>query len=174
MNTALLLIDYQNDYFPEGKYPLWNTKGLVAHTLKLIDYAKENEFKIFFVQHISPVDAPFFCENSYGAEIHIAFKAALETSIVIQKRYTSSFRHTNLKQHLNTFCIDRILLAGAMTQNCVGHTAIAPEAKQYNPIVIGDCCTSSDPIIHKVGLNTISQYSVPILSLNGFIDNTPF
>ena len=25
MNKALLVIDLQNDYFPNGRFPLWNT-----------------------------------------------------------------------------------------------------------------------------------------------------
>lgn len=27
--TALLVIDIQNDYFPDGKFPLWNTDKIL-------------------------------------------------------------------------------------------------------------------------------------------------
>jgi nicotinamidase-related amidase len=32
MSKALLVIDVQNDYFPEGKFPLWNT-----HTIEVLN-----------------------------------------------------------------------------------------------------------------------------------------
>ena len=31
MKKALLLIDLQNDYFPGGKFPLWNTEATLDH-----------------------------------------------------------------------------------------------------------------------------------------------
>ena len=30
MSKALLVIDPQNDYFPEGAFPLWNAEGVLA------------------------------------------------------------------------------------------------------------------------------------------------
>ena len=29
MSKTLLVIDIQNDYFPEGKFPLWNTAAIL-------------------------------------------------------------------------------------------------------------------------------------------------
>ncbi len=41
MKTAVLLIDLQNDYFPDGKFPLWNTDVTLANTL-VISRAEES------------------------------------------------------------------------------------------------------------------------------------
>ena len=39
MTKALLAIDLQNDYFPEGKFPLWNTDNVLENIERAIDKA---------------------------------------------------------------------------------------------------------------------------------------
>ncbi|MGL4868301.1 MAG: hypothetical protein ACRC4S_06610 [Cetobacterium sp.] len=41
MKKALLIIDLQNDYFPEGKFPLWNTETTLNNILETIKICKE-------------------------------------------------------------------------------------------------------------------------------------
>ena len=53
MNTALLLIDLQNDYFPQGKFPLWNTEETLSNVLNLIDKAQKKGDLIVHAQHIA-------------------------------------------------------------------------------------------------------------------------
>jgi len=48
--------------------------------------------------------------------------------------------NSNLKQALNKYNIDEILLCGMMTQNCVTHTAISRKAEKYKVLIIEDCC----------------------------------
>ena len=40
MKKALLLIDLQNDYFPGGKYPLWNTDATLNNIVRAIRAAQ--------------------------------------------------------------------------------------------------------------------------------------
>ena len=37
MTKALLVIDLQNDYFPGGKFPLWNTEAVLQNIERAIE-----------------------------------------------------------------------------------------------------------------------------------------
>ena len=43
-----------------------------------------------------------------------------------------------------------------MTQNCVTHTAISKSAEKYNVVILPDCCTTVDEMIHKIALHALS------------------
>lgn len=52
-NSALLVIDIQNDYFPNGRFPLWNTDATLDNIKQLMARAKAQDIPIFLVQHVS-------------------------------------------------------------------------------------------------------------------------
>jgi nicotinamidase-related amidase len=39
VTKALPVIDLQNDYFPGGKFPLWNTDAVLQHVERAIENA---------------------------------------------------------------------------------------------------------------------------------------
>jgi len=56
MNTskkALIVIDPQNDYFPGGAFPLWNTDGTLANILEAIARAGQAGIPVILVQHVA-------------------------------------------------------------------------------------------------------------------------
>ena len=53
MNKALLVIDIQNDYFPEGAFPLWNTEETLQQIEKAIAQAQQAKIPVILVQHIA-------------------------------------------------------------------------------------------------------------------------
>ena len=62
MNSALIVIDLQNDYFPEGQFPLWNTEETLLNIETAISKAKKQNIPIVLVQHIANSEmgiAPF-------------------------------------------------------------------------------------------------------------------
>lgn len=70
MNTALVIIDVQNDYFFQGKCELFQAEQALTVTKKLLEHFRIKKFPIFYVQHISPKNATFFLLNTEGVEIH--------------------------------------------------------------------------------------------------------
>ena len=51
--VRLLLIDLQKDYFPEGKFPLWNTEATLSNILDVTRKAKVRGDLVIHVQHIA-------------------------------------------------------------------------------------------------------------------------
>ena len=52
-NRALIVIDLQNDYFPNGKFPLWNTDDVLTNIEFAIESAKSKNIPVILVQHIA-------------------------------------------------------------------------------------------------------------------------
>lgn len=158
-NKALLVIDLQNDYFPEGHYPLWNTENTLENVKEAIKKAQQQNIPVIHVQHIADPAmgiSPFFNEGTKGAEIHTEVMALAPNSDVVKKAFADSFEQTDLEQVLSKHGVDELLICGMMTQNCVTHTAISKAAEKYDVSVIMDCCTTVDEMIHNIALHALS------------------
>lgn len=159
MKPALLLIDLQNDYFPGGLFPLWNTDAVLGRTLKAIEAAKTERMPIIHIRHIADPDAgiaPFFNKDTEGTAIHADILAAAPHSPIVIKSFADSFHMTALKALLYQEGITDLLIAGMMTQNCVTHTAISQSAEDYEVTVLTDCCTTVSEPIHQIALHALS------------------
>jgi nicotinamidase-related amidase len=162
---ALLVIDLQNDYFPGGAFPLWNTDATLLNIEQAIAKAKALGTHIIHIQHIADPSlgiAPFFNKGSTGAEIHQRILATAPDSPVVIKAYADSFHHTDLEATLQKLGVTELLVCGMMTQNCVTHTAISKAAEKYTVSILADCCTTVSEMIHLIALNAVST-RVPLV-----------
>jgi len=158
-NKALIVIDLQNDYFPDGKFPLWNTDEVISNIESVIQSANKKNIPVILVQHIANAEkgiAPFFNQGSDGVNIHPRILQAAPNAELVVKEFADSFEHTRLEEILNERNIDELLICGMMTQNCVTHTAISKKAERYKVSILADCCTSIDQMIHNIALNAVS------------------
>jgi nicotinamidase-related amidase len=164
--TALLVIDIQNDYFPDGKFPLWNAEGTLQNIERAIGNANAKKIPVIIIQHIANSSlgiAPFFNAGTVGVEVHPRILAASPQTPVIIKAFADSFHQTSLEETLTGLSVTGLLVCGMMTQNCVTHTAISKSAEKYNVSILADCCTTVSEMIHKIALNAIST-RIPLTS----------
>lgn len=157
MTKALLVIDLQNDYFPGGKFPLWNTDVVLQNIEQAITKASAQGVPVIHIQHIAKGGlTPFFNEGTLGADIHPRILAAAPKAPVVVKEFADSFEKTNLEETLTKLGVTDLLVCGMMTQNCVTHTAISQAAKKYNVTILPDCCTTVSEILHLIALHAVS------------------
>jgi nicotinamidase-related amidase len=159
MNKALLVIDLQNDYFPDGKFPLWNTAAVLANIEQAIKRARAQEIPVILIQHIANPTmgiAPFFNQGTDGVRIHPRVIAAAPNAPIVVKEYADSFFGTKLEETLSGLGVDELLLCGMMTQNCVTHTAISKSAEKYKVSILTDCCTTVNEMLHNIALHAVS------------------
>lgn len=156
---ALIVIDLQNDYFPEGKFPLWNTEATLARIEAAIARADALDIPVILVQHLADASkgpAPFFNAGTPGAQIHPRILAAAPTASVVTKACADSFVDTALEATLQAMGADELLICGMMTQNCVTHTAISKSAEKYAVSILADCCTTVSQMIHVLALRAVA------------------
>ena len=156
---ALIVIDLQNDYFAEGKFPLWNTDATLVNTERAINKGRATNIPVILIQHVADAAkgiAPFFNEATIGVEIHSRILAAAPDGIVITKAFADSFHQTTLEATLSGLGVEELLICGMMTQNCVTHTAISKAAEKYSIKILTDCCTTVSQMIHQIALNALS------------------
>jgi nicotinamidase-related amidase len=159
MTKALLVIDLQNDYFPGGKFPLWNMAAVLSNIEQAIKAARTKGIPVIHIQHIANPKmgiAPFFNQGTNGVNIHPRVLAAAPDAPVVVKEHADSFFGTKLEETLSGLGVDELLICGMMTQNCVTHIAISKSAEKYKVTVLTDCCTTVDEMLHKIALHALS------------------
>ncbi|WP_206861766.1 isochorismatase family protein [Lysobacter changpingensis] len=162
MSTALILIDLQNDYFPGGRYPLWNADATLAAVEAETAAARARGEMVIHVQHIATPGAPFFEPDTDGVAIHPRAFAVAPDAPVIVKHHADSFRDTGLEALLARRGVERLRIAGMMTQNCVTHTALSRSADRYRVEVLAPCTTTVDEMVHRIALSALSD-RVPVV-----------
>ena len=163
---ALIVIDLQNDYFAEGKFPLWNSENTLEKIEGAIAKATAQAIPVIIVQHIANSEkgpAPFFNAGTVGAEIHPRILKAAPDAFIVVKQFADSFFKTTLEAKLAQLEVNELLICGMMTQNCVTHTAISKSAEKYKVTVLTDCCTTVSEMLHLIALNALST-RLPLLA----------
>ncbi len=168
MNKALLVIDLQNDYFPGGKFPLWNADATLQNIESAIEKANAQKTPVILVQHVAKSGgriAPFFNEGTSGADLHPRIRAAAPNALIVVKEFADSFVKTSLEATLAKLGVTELLVCGMMTQNCVTHTAISKSAEKYQVSILVDCCTTVNEMLHNIALHAVST-RLPLVSSN--------
>ena len=143
MKKALIVIDLQNDYFKDGTMELQNIDEVLKQTNKLIQFARKEKYKIYFIQHIATKkEATFFLPNTHGVKLHKDLD--IQSDMIIEKNYPNSFRDTNLLKELKKENINDLIVCGAMTHMCIDTTVRAGFDLGYNVELVNDACATKD------------------------------
>ncbi|MBB5637173.1 nicotinamidase-related amidase [Pedobacter cryoconitis] len=143
-NTALIVIDIQNDYFPGGKMTLVNANEASNNAKKLIEKSRKAGIPVIHVQHIALQEgATFFLPDTKGAELHKDV-TPLKNEKLIVKHYPNSFRETDLLEYLKSKNIKNLVFAGMMTHVCIDATVKAAKDYGFNCEVIADATATRD------------------------------
>ncbi|BFO67825.1 cysteine hydrolase family protein [Chryseobacterium sp. KCF3-3] len=137
-HTALIIIDVQNDYFPEGKMTLEKSEQAAENTRSILEYFRKNNLPVIHIQHISTNDgATFFLPDTEGAKInHLVLPK--EDEKIIVKHFPNSFRETDLLNYLHSKKIKNLVITGMMTDVCVEATTRAAFDFGFHNMIIGD------------------------------------
>lgn len=140
--TALLVIDFQNEYF-SGKMPIPDGETALANARRLIERADAGGMKVYHVQHVTPAGSPVFAEDSETSKFHRDIQPA-ENHAVLRKSSVSVFPTTDLDQRLKQAGVDTLIITGLMTHACVAGAARDAVPLGYKVIVARDACATRD------------------------------
>lgn len=170
--TALVLIEYQNDFTSEGGAlhdavrDVMERTGMLERTRELVDAVRAAGATIVHapISYVpgygelalhpygilkGVVDAAAFVKGEWGAEI-VDSLAPQEGDVVVEgKRGLDSFSTTNLDFILRGRSITTIALGGFLTNCCVESTMRTGYEKGYHVITLSDCVAATSLEEHE-------------------------
>ena len=176
-NTALIIIDIQNDYFSGGKLELDGAHIAAQQARVVLDIFRKKNLPVIHIQHENTKpEMGFMLTDSYGQKINDSVKPEKSESC-ITKHYPNAFWQTELEHHLHDLDIHKLVIVGMMTHMCVSSTVRAAMERGFLTTVIQDACTTrsiefdgeviAGETVHKTALAELTLIS-QIISLKEF------
>jgi nicotinamidase-related amidase len=181
--TALVLIEYQNDFTSPGGKLHDAVKGVMAstrmlqNTAELVAHARDAGVSIVWVpisfapdyRELSPepygilkgvFDGKTFQKGTWGAEIVDALKPGPADIVVEGKRGLCGFATTNLDFILRSRRIRHVALGGFLTNCCVESTMRTAYELGYDVVTLTDCCATVSEEAQRAAI----EYDFPMFS----------
>ncbi|KAF7125044.1 hypothetical protein RHSIM_Rhsim12G0201100 [Rhododendron simsii] len=169
-NTALLVIDMQNDFIlPDGLMRVDGGQAIVPNVIKAVEVARRRGILVIWVvREHDPLgrDVELFRQHLYSSEkagptSKGSLGAELVDGLVIKegdykvvKTRFSAFFATHLNSFLKTAGINSLVVVGVQTPNCIRQTVVDAVALDYKYVaVIVDGTAAATPDIHFGGLS---------------------
>ena len=186
--TAVVLIEYQNDFTSKGGTLHDAVKGvmeknnMLQNTVETVKKAREAGCTIVFAPitfvegygELSSepygilkgvVDSKSFRKGSWGAEIVDDLKPQPGDIVVEGKRGLCGFASTNLDFILRSRGIETIALGGFLTNCCVESTMRSGYENGYQVVTLSDCVAGTSPEEHDNALTfDFPMFSHPVES----------
>lgn len=160
--TALVLIEYQNDFTSDGGTlhqavkPVMDGTNMLSNTVETVEQARALGVTIVHAPITftddyheltsqpygilkGVVDSKSFRKGSWGAEIVDVLKPQPQDIVIEGKRGLCGFASTNLDFILRSRGITNIALGGFLTNCCVESTMRSGYEKGYNVVTLKDC-----------------------------------
>jgi nicotinamidase-related amidase len=142
--AALLVIDIQEFYFPDGFAPLVGPEVAAKHAAGVIGAFRASGRPVIHIQHL-PKDVdlpdPTGIQPQYRIRPEVLPKPG-ET--VIGKHHANSFRDTELLATLRKLGVDRVVVIGMQTHMCVEAAVRAAADYGFAVTVVHDACATRD------------------------------
>ncbi|MFC4171267.1 cysteine hydrolase family protein [Microvirga sp. GCM10011540] len=142
-DAALVLIDHQREYLPDGGLPLTGIEAAVTEIVRLLDFARRHGMPVFHVVHHARPGAPLFDPGGPSAQII----AGLEPNAgedVIAKSLPNAFAGTDLHDRVQATGRMDLLIAGFATHMCVSSTVRAALDLGYRATVVASATATRD------------------------------
>ena len=166
MTTALILVDFQNEWINKDSADyVGDLKDVIANTNKLIAHARKNKWKIIWTRHEEPEDAETFKPESKGVELIPTLDFSEDDSVIV-KNVVSPFLNNTLDEELGE--AEDVIIAGILTNMCVRMTVEECYDRGLNITIVKDCCATFDKETHEFTLKDLkaTREEIEVKSVN--------
>lgn len=154
MKSALLMLELQNDYFPNGRIPLDKSIEACAKAEIVLNVCRDKKIPVIHVQHISThPDAAYFLPCTKGADFYSSVQP-IKNETIIKKHYPNSFKDTGLLNYLIKNQINHLVICGMMTQAAIDATVRAAYDLGFSCTVIQDACAARQLEFNHTAIST--------------------
>ena len=88
--------------------------------------------------------------------------------IVVTKRRVSAFTGSDLDVVLRSLGVVKLVLTGIATSGVVLSTLPEAADRDYELVVLADCCADADPEVHRVLLEKVFPRQADVLDVQGW------
>jgi nicotinamidase-related amidase len=188
--TALVLIEYQNDFTTEGGAlhgavkDVMEQTGMLENTARVVEEARRAgatvihapiSFAAGYGELGDPasvygilkgvVDSGAFVKGTWGAEICDEMAPKAGDIVVEGKRGLDAFATTNLDFILRSRGVEAVALAGFLTNCCVESTMRTAYEKGYDVVTLTDCTAATSDEEQRVAVaRDYPMFSQPMTS----------
>lgn len=180
--TALLLIDFSNDFVdPDGKAAAVGKRDVshavpaIANAKRLLQSAREAGVAVIHCLHTTlpggEADSPVWhdarsratysagdiCQDGTWGQEPVEDLARKPGDLVVKKFRYGAFTGTELELVLRSLGLDTVVCAGVSTNVCVDTTAREAFAREFYVHIAQDACASWDMDLHRASLLTAAQ-----------------
>lgn len=167
---ALIVVDLEKEWTdPNSEFFVGNISSELERTNRLIDYCRENNYKIIFTRHIEEDSEDVFAERSENTEIMDEIHKK-DTDTIINKYRISPFYKTALENELSG--TEEVVVAGILTNLCVRSTVQDAYDRDFDITVIKNCCVAFDEETQQFTFKDIKETreEVKFLNLEDFVE----
>lgn len=175
--TALLCIDFYNDFLSEGG-KLWPMVKTIATELKLLDNlrtivktSREAGITVFHVPHhrwepgdlqnwknatpyqLSGMERQIFAKGTWGGEFHDDFKVQPGDVVATEHWASSGFPNTDLDIQLKRHGKEKIILVGLLANTCLEATGRIGMELGYHVTLVRDATAARTPEAMHAAMN---------------------
>lgn len=195
--TAVLFIEYQNDFVTEGGAQhkavaaVMQSTGMLANSTALLAGARQAGLVVLhapiaFAEGYPELPAePYgilagvkganaFRRGSWGAEIAEAMRPEQDEIVIEGKRGLDCFASTNLDFVLRQRGITTLAIAGFLTNCCVESTMRSAYERGYRVVTLTDCCATIGEEEQRVAISKdFPMFSLPMTHTDFLVALSP-
>jgi nicotinamidase/pyrazinamidase len=148
-HSALLITDMLNDFVEEGgTLVVPDAKRIIPFLKRILEDARQQDFPVIYINDSHLADDHEFrywpahaITDTWGGEV-IKELAPMPGEHIILKRRYSAFFETGLDMLLRELEVQKIYLAGVMTNVCIYSTAMDASMRDYEVAVFKEAVAS--------------------------------
>ncbi|MEM9131748.1 MAG: cysteine hydrolase [Actinomycetota bacterium] len=194
--TALLLVEYQNDFASEGGSlhdpvsSVMEQTGMLEHSAAIVTAARDAGVTVIHAplafdpgyEEIAGsaygvlkgvVDTQSFANDTWGVEIIDAMAPDPADVVLTDKRSLDAFSTTNLQFVLESRQITTVAIAGFLTNCCIESTIRSAYERGYEVVPVIDCMAATSIEEHEMAVkHNFPRFSRPV-DHTQFLDALP-
>jgi ureidoacrylate peracid hydrolase len=177
-HAAVLVIDVQNDFCAKGGYydktgaDISSAAKAVERLVRFLDAARAAGVRAIYARnHYDPVyisetqkarlrrvgwDIPYCRQGTWGAEFYRV--APQHDEVVVTKHRFDAFYGTDLEIVLRANKVRSLIMTGVATNVCVESTLRSAFFRDFEVVVVEDCCAARNARAHEATLDNVRQF----------------
>lgn len=166
--SHLIVVDVQNEWRTEwSDYYVGDLADLVRNINTLIDACRQKGDTIIFIRHVEKDAEDAFAEDTERSALMDELHRD-NADIVITKHKISPFYKTNLESLLEGS--EQVTVCGILTNLCVRSLVNDLYDRDFNTVLVEDCCVAMDKETHEFTLEDIenTRPEIKIVTLDVF------